>query len=120
MLASPNIYAAARSPHGTTSDRPIPQSSSVKKKKAVRHCEFSEKFGILEKHVSNDATENAWFLSILICLPSDHSYMSARKWSLVVNSHQRVAVGHPFLAAGRLKDVPWGTVREYVTPCYDR
>jgi hypothetical protein len=52
------IYATARSPHGTTSDRPIPQSSSAKK--VVRHCEFSEKFGILEKHhVSNDATENA-------------------------------------------------------------
>jgi hypothetical protein len=32
MLAAPTIYAAARSPHGTTLDRPIPQSSSVKKK----------------------------------------------------------------------------------------
>jgi hypothetical protein len=31
MLAAPTIYAAARSPHGTTSDRPIPQSSSAKK-----------------------------------------------------------------------------------------
>jgi hypothetical protein len=70
MLTAPNIYAAARSPHGTTSDRWIPQSSSVKK--VVRHCDFSEKFGILEKyHVSNDATENAWFLSILICLPGN-------------------------------------------------
>jgi hypothetical protein len=68
MLAAPTIYAAARSPHGTTSDRPIPQSSSAKK--VVIYCEFSEKFGILEKyHVSNDATENAWFLSNLICLP---------------------------------------------------
>jgi hypothetical protein len=70
MLAALTIYAAARSPHGTTSDRPIPQSSSAKK--VVRHCEFSEKFGILEKHhVSNDATENAWFLSNLICLPGN-------------------------------------------------
>jgi hypothetical protein len=32
MLAPPTIYAAARSLHGTTSDRPIPQSSSAKKK----------------------------------------------------------------------------------------
>jgi hypothetical protein len=31
MLAAPTIYAAARSPHGTTSDRPISQSSSAKK-----------------------------------------------------------------------------------------
>jgi hypothetical protein len=58
MLAVPTIYAAARSPHGTTSDRPIPQSSSAKK--VVKNLKFSEKFGILEKyHVSNDATENA-------------------------------------------------------------
>jgi hypothetical protein len=58
LLAAPTIYAAAQSPHGTTLDRPIPQSSSAKK--VVRHCEFSEKFGILKKHyVSNDATENA-------------------------------------------------------------
>jgi hypothetical protein len=41
-------------------------------KKVVIHCEFSEKFGILEKnHVSNDATENAWILSNLICLPGN-------------------------------------------------
>jgi hypothetical protein len=67
MLAAPTIHAAARSPHGTTSDRPIPQSSSVEK--VVRHYEFSEKCGNLEKHhVSNDATKNAWFLSNLICL----------------------------------------------------
>jgi hypothetical protein len=67
MFAAPTNYVAARSPHGPTLDHPIPQSSSVKK--VVRHCEFSEKFGILEKHhVSNDATENAWFLSNLICL----------------------------------------------------
>jgi hypothetical protein len=70
MLVTPTIYAAERSPHDTTSDRPIPQSSSVKK--VARHCVFSEKFGILEKHhVSNDATENAWLLSNLICLPRD-------------------------------------------------
>jgi hypothetical protein len=70
MLTAPTIYAAARSPHGITSDRPIPQSSSAKK--VVRHCEFSEKFGISEKHhVTNDATENAWFLSNLICLPGN-------------------------------------------------
>jgi hypothetical protein len=68
MLAAPIIYAAAQSPHGTTSDCPIPQSSSAKK--VVRHCVFSEKFAILKKHhVSNDATGNAWFLSNLICLP---------------------------------------------------
>jgi hypothetical protein len=72
MLVAPTIYAAARSPYGTTSDHPIPQSSSVKK--VVRHCEFSEKLGILEKHhVSNDATENAWFLSNLVCLPGNGS-----------------------------------------------
>jgi hypothetical protein len=47
MLAAPTIYAAARSPHGTTSDCTILQSSSAKK--VVRHCEFSEKFEILEK-----------------------------------------------------------------------
>jgi hypothetical protein len=72
MLAAPTIYAAARSPYGTTSDRPIPQNSFAKK--VVRQCVhvFSEKFGILEKHhVSNDATENAWFLSNRICLPGN-------------------------------------------------
>jgi hypothetical protein len=37
MLAAPTIYAAARSPHGTTSDRPIPQSSSAKKKKRLSY-----------------------------------------------------------------------------------
>jgi hypothetical protein len=42
--------------------------------------------------------------------------MSGRKWSLVVNSHLRVAVGHPFLAVGRLKDAPRAPVREHVTP----
>jgi hypothetical protein len=47
MLAAPTTYAAARSLHGTTSDRPILQNSSTKK--VVRHCEFSEKFGIFEK-----------------------------------------------------------------------
>jgi hypothetical protein len=72
MFAAPTIYAAAWSPHGTISDCPIPQNSSTKK--VVRHCHsvFSEKFGVLEKHhVSNDATENAWFLSNLICLPGN-------------------------------------------------
>jgi hypothetical protein len=33
MLAAPIIYAAAWSLNGTTSDRPIPQSSSAKKKR---------------------------------------------------------------------------------------
>jgi hypothetical protein len=70
MLAPPTIYAVAWSANGTTSDRPIPQSSSAKK--VIRHCEFSEKFEILKKHhVSNDATENAWFLSNLTCLPGN-------------------------------------------------
>jgi hypothetical protein len=60
------VYAVVRSPHGTTLDRSIPR------KKVVRYCEFSEKYGILEKHhVSNDATENAWFLSNLKCLPGN-------------------------------------------------
>jgi hypothetical protein len=49
MLAALTIYAAARALHGTTSDCPIPQSSSPKK--VVGHCEFSEKFGILEKQM---------------------------------------------------------------------
>jgi hypothetical protein len=44
------------------------------------------------------------------------SYMSARKWSLVVNSHMRVAVGHTFVAVGGLKEAPPGTVWEHVTP----
>jgi hypothetical protein len=72
ILAAHTIYAATQSPHGTTSDRPIPQISSAKY--VVRHCEFSEKRWILEEHyVSNDATENAWFLSNLICLPGNCS-----------------------------------------------
>jgi hypothetical protein len=42
---------------------------AVPRKKVVRHWDFSEMFGILEKHhVSNDASKNAWFLSNLICL----------------------------------------------------
>jgi hypothetical protein len=66
MLAAPTIYAAARHHF-----RP-PDSSKQFAKKVVRHSEFSEKFGILEKHhVANDATENAWFLSHLICLPGN-------------------------------------------------
>jgi hypothetical protein len=47
---------------------------------------------------------------------SEQSYMSVRKLSLVVNSHLRVAVGHPFLAVGRLKEAPRAPVREHVTP----
>jgi hypothetical protein len=47
---------------------------------------------------------------------SEQSYMSARKWSLVVNSQLRVAVGHPFLAVEGLKEAPRATVREHVTP----
>jgi hypothetical protein len=47
---------------------------------------------------------------------SEQSYMSTRKWSLQVNSHLRVAVGHPFLAVGGLKEVPRDPVREHVTP----
>jgi hypothetical protein len=46
---------------------------------------------------------------------SEQSYMSNRKWSLVVNSHLRVAVGHLFLAVGGLKDAPRAPVREHVT-----
>jgi hypothetical protein len=42
--------------------------------------------------------------------------MSAMKWSLVVNSHLRVAVEHPFLAVGGLKEAPRAPVREHVTP----
>jgi hypothetical protein len=48
LLISRTIYAAARSPHGTSLDRPISQSSSAKK--VIKHCEFSEKCGILKKH----------------------------------------------------------------------
>jgi hypothetical protein len=47
---------------------------------------------------------------------SEQSYMSARKWSLVVNSHLRVAVGHPILAVGELKEAQRVPVREHVTP----
>jgi hypothetical protein len=47
---------------------------------------------------------------------SEQSYMSARKRSLVVNSHVRVAVGHPFLAVGGLKEALRATVREHITP----
>jgi hypothetical protein len=47
---------------------------------------------------------------------SEQSYMSGREWSLVVNSHLRVAVGHPFLAVGGLKDAPRAPVLEHVTP----
>jgi hypothetical protein len=47
---------------------------------------------------------------------SEQSYMSARKWSLVVNSHLRVAVRHPLLAVGGLKEAPRAPVREHFTP----
>jgi hypothetical protein len=48
LLAPRTICAAARSPYSTILHRPISQSSSAKR--VIRHCEFSEKFGILEKH----------------------------------------------------------------------
>jgi hypothetical protein len=35
---------------------------------------------------------------------SEQSYMSARKWSLALNIHLRVAVEHPFLAFVGLKE----------------
>jgi hypothetical protein len=54
--------------HRTASLQTAPFFKAFPRKKIVRHCEFSEKFGILEKH---DATENAWFLSNLICLPGN-------------------------------------------------
>jgi hypothetical protein len=93
MLATPTIhvYAAARSLHGTTSDRPIPQSSSAKK--VVRHCQFSEK-------VWNLGETSCIKWCNWKCMVSEQSYMSAGKWSLVVNNHLRVAVGHPFLQLG--------------------
>jgi hypothetical protein len=47
---------------------------------------------------------------------SEQSCISARKWSLVVNSHMRVAVGHPFLAVVGLKEAPRAPVWEHVTP----
>jgi hypothetical protein len=45
-----------------------------------------------------------------------YRYMSARKLSLVVNSHLRVSVGHHFLAVGGLKEAHGAFVREHVTP----
>jgi hypothetical protein len=42
---------------------------------------------------------------------SEQSYMSARKWTLEVNCHLRVAVGHPFLAVRELKDAPRAPVQ---------
>jgi hypothetical protein len=47
---------------------------------------------------------------------SEQFFTSARKWSLVVNSHLRVAVGNPLLAVGGLKVAPRAPVREHVTP----
>jgi hypothetical protein len=46
----------------------------------------------------------------------EQSYMYTRKWSQVVNSHLMVAVGHPFLAVGGLKEAPRAPVREHITP----
>jgi hypothetical protein len=46
---------------------------------------------------------------------SEQSYMSARIWSLLVNSHLRVAVGHPFLTVGGLTEALRVPVREHVT-----
>jgi hypothetical protein len=40
----------------------------------------------------------------------------ARKWSLVVNSNLRVAVGHPVLEVGGLKEAPRAPFREHATP----
>jgi hypothetical protein len=47
---------------------------------------------------------------------SEQFYMFAREWSLVVNSHMRVAVGNPFLAVGGLKEAQRVPVREHFTP----
>jgi hypothetical protein len=47
---------------------------------------------------------------------SEQSYKSSSKWSLVVNSHMGVAVGHPFLAVGGMKEAPRAPVWEHVTP----
>jgi hypothetical protein len=102
LLAPRTIYDAARSPHGTTLEHPISQNSSAKK--VIRNFEFSEKYGILEKH-------QCQMMQLKM-----HGYMSARKWSLVVNSHLRMAVGYPFIAVGGLKGAPWVPVREHVTP----
>jgi hypothetical protein len=44
---------------------------------------------------------------------SEQSYMSARRWSVVVN---RVAVGHRFLAVSGLKEASQAPIREHVTP----
>jgi hypothetical protein len=68
MPVAPTLNAAARSPLGTTLDRPITQSSSAKK--VVRRRKFSGKFGIW-RILSNDATENASFLSNLVSLPGN-------------------------------------------------
>jgi hypothetical protein len=46
---------------------------------------------------------------------SEQSYISAKKWSLEVNSYLRMSVGHPFLAVGGLKEAPRAPVREHVT-----
>jgi hypothetical protein len=48
------------------------------------------------------------------CMVSEQSYMSARKWSLVVNSHLHAK--HPFLAVGGLMKAQRAPVQEHVTP----
>jgi hypothetical protein len=113
ILAAPTIYAAARSPHGYTSDRPIPQSSSAIKVSEIviflKRLEFWRNI--------------KWFN--WKCMVYEQSCMSASKLSLVVNSHLRVAGGHPFLAVGGLKEAPPAPIRWHVggipvplrTPC---
>jgi hypothetical protein len=90
MLAARTIYAAAQPLHGTTLDRPISQSNFSKR--VVRHCEFSEKFDVLENPCIK------WYN--WKCMVSEQSYLSVKKWPPLVNSHIRVAVGHPFLQFG--------------------
>jgi hypothetical protein len=70
VLAAHTIYAAARSPHGTTSDRPIHQTNPQKKLSDI--VNLLKRFGIFKKYnVSNDVTKNVWFPSNLICLPGN-------------------------------------------------
>jgi hypothetical protein len=77
MLAATTIYAAARSPHGTTSERPIPPSSSAKK-----NCQTLWIFW----KVRNFGVTLCIKWCNWKCMVSEQSYMSARKWSLVVSS----------------------------------
>jgi hypothetical protein len=72
MLAAPTIYAAALSPHGTTSDRPIPQSSSAKKLSDIVNFLKSLKFWRNIMYQIMQFTENARFLSNLyMCVPGN-------------------------------------------------